>query len=78
MKTSLLIRDDVFLEAKQRAAETGRTLGTVVETALADWLERERTAPAHRFQWHTVRGRRPPAASPDDRDALIEFMEGRG
>ncbi|OQW97608.1 MAG: hypothetical protein BWK77_01350 [Verrucomicrobia bacterium A1] len=78
MKTSLLIRDEVFREAKHRAAETGRTLGAVVESALTDWLTKERTAPAHRFQWHTVKGRRPPAVSPDDRDALIEFMEGRG
>lgn len=77
MKTSLLIRDDVFREVKHRAAETGRTLGAVVETALADWLERERSVPTYRFRWHTVKGRRPPAVSPDDRDALVEFMEGR-
>jgi hypothetical protein len=56
MTTFRPIRDETPLAAKRRAMATGRTLGAVVETALADWLERERTAPPHPGNPHREAG----------------------
>jgi hypothetical protein len=77
MKTTLRLDDDLLREAKKRAAETGTTLTHLVEEALRGALAPRPAGDAYRFRPVTVKGTRPPAVDLDDRDALIEFMEGR-
>jgi putative antitoxin of VapBC-like toxin-antitoxin system len=77
MKTTLRLDDDLLREAKRRAVETGTTLTHVVEEALRGALIPKPGGGDYEFRPVTVRGTRPPAVDIDDRDALIEFMEGR-
>lgn len=77
MKTTLRLDDDLLREAKKRAAETGTTLTRVVEDALRGALTMQPGVTAYEFRPVTVKGTRPLAVDIDDRDALIEFMEGR-
>lgn len=54
MKTSLLIEDKVFTDAKREAAETGRTVGEVisqwVHTGHDAWLKRKKKKVAKVFK----------------------------
>jgi hypothetical protein len=45
MRTTLDIHDDLMLQAKMVAAETGRTLTAVVEDALREVFARRRSPP---------------------------------
>lgn len=49
MRTTLDIDDAVFREAKQRAAERGRTLGQLVSEALRGALSRSETKDTEPF-----------------------------
>jgi len=77
MKTSLIIRDEVYQAARHRAVESRRTISDIVETALRDWLASDRKTAAHVFIWKPVRGRSVPAVNVDDRESLYDVMEGR-
>jgi hypothetical protein len=78
MKTSLTIPDGVYRAVKQRAAASGRTIGDIVEQGLREWLAREDApACAYRLELPIMKGMRRPNANVDDRNELIEFMDGR-
>ncbi len=78
MRTTLSLDDEVIRAAKRRAAETGRTLSGMIETALRELLEREARRPGrYRLRWLTVPGGTQPGVDLTDRDALLERMEGR-
>lgn len=49
MRTTLVIQDDVFRRAKQRAAERGLTMSEVVSRALQESLRREETVEGRPF-----------------------------
>jgi hypothetical protein len=79
MRTTIRIDDRLLVEAKTRAALTGRTLNQVVEDAL-------REAFARREPGHGVRpalpvhhgGRLMPGVDLDDSAALLDAMDGIG
>jgi hypothetical protein len=78
MRTTLSLDDNLMRAAKRRAAETGQTLSSVIETALRETLEQEKkTKHSFRLRWITVKGRVQPGVDLVDRDALIDRMEGR-
>lgn len=78
MRTTLDINDELFKQAKKRAADDGTPLRELVETALrlylAGGLRRGKT---YRLRWRTESGRLQPGVRLDDRDALFDLMEGR-
>lgn len=80
MRTTLDLDDDLMRAAKARAASTGRTLTSLMETALRDLLEREQRVDEAPFQlrWVVVDGGAQPGVDVADRDALHERMDGRG
>lgn len=78
MRTTLDLDDDLMRTVKRRAAETGRTLTALIESALRELLRREAEAPGpYTLEWPVVEGRALPGVDVTDRDALLERMEGR-
>jgi hypothetical protein len=79
MRTTVRIDDALLVEAKTRAARTGRTLNEVVEEALRMAFARRDTSetpagpalPVHRG------GRLMPGVDLDDSAALEDLMDGR-
>lgn len=80
MRTTLDLDDSLMRAAKRRAAETGRTLTSLVETALRELLRREAGASDAEFRldWPTVSGGTRPGFDLDDRDDLLRRMEESG
>jgi predicted transcriptional regulator len=78
MRTTIDINDELFRRLKRRAADEGTTVRAVVERALRTHLEPQtRARAAYTLAWRTERGRLQPGVDLDDRDALIDLMEGR-
>lgn len=78
MRTTLDLDDHLVRAAKQHAAETGRTLSSMIEAALRELLEQEsRPRGRYRLQWVVVRGGAQPGVDLTDRDNLLDRMEGR-
>lgn len=71
------IPDELFRQAKRRAGEEGAHLRDVVEAALRLYLGGRAPRKGYRLRWRTERGRLLPGVRLDDRDALLEVMEGR-
>lgn len=78
MRTTLDLEDALVREAKKRAAEAGEPFTRLLERALRLYLHDpgppER---AFRLDLLTKRGRLEPGIDWDDRNALVERMEGR-
>ncbi len=78
MRTTLRLDDNLMRAAKRRAAETGQTLSSMIETALREILEQEKKKKqSFRLRWATVKGGVQPGVDLADRVALIDRMEGR-
>lgn len=79
MRTTLDIDDTLMRRVKRRAAETGETVTRIIEKALQETFQREKSAKRKifRLKWVTVRGRLRPGVDLTDRDALYERMEER-
>lgn len=78
MRTTLNLDDSLMRSLKRRAAETGRTLTSLVEEAIRSMLEREaRPASDYRLRWVVVEGGARPGIDVDDRDSLMDIMDGR-
>lgn len=77
MRTTLDLDDALMRAAKRRAAETGRTLTALVESALRELLRREDQTSGNpfRLEWPVVEGGVQPGVDLDDRDALVRRME---
>ena len=77
MRTTIRIDDDLLIEAKKLAAETNRTLGSVIESALREMIARRasyevcelRPLPTHGF------GGTLPGVDIDDGAALRDLMD---
>jgi hypothetical protein len=63
---------------ERRAAETGRTVTSLVEEALRSMLDGNRPAPDYRFDWRIGKGGASSGIDLSDRDALMDLMHGRG
>ncbi len=77
MRTTVKIDDSMLVEAKTRAAASGRTLNQVVEDALRAAFAR-RDAGEGAADLPVVRGGRlMPGIDLDDSAALLDLMDGR-
>ena len=78
MRTTVRLDDRVLAEAKKYAAETGRTLTSVLEDALRETLTRRsaRAKGVRRVRLRTVEGDGVrPGVDLDDTAALLALME---
>lgn len=72
MRTTLVLEDRLFREAKQRAAAQGTTLSAVVNEALRDLLSRPAPRP-RKFRMITAgRGKRKVNHEPSDTAQILE------
>ncbi len=77
MRTTVKIDDRLLVEAKTRAARSGRTLNEVVEDALREAFAR-RDAAARRVELPVFRSARVmPGVDLDDGADLQDLMDGR-
>lgn len=72
------LSDELFRQAKQRAASEGIPFREVVEAALRSYLSRRAPRQDYRLRWTAERGRVRPGVQLDDRDALFDLMDGIG
>jgi len=77
MRTTLEISDELLRRAKRRAADEATTLRRIVEDALRSYLGGRSPKRRYEFRWRTEKGRILPGVRLDDRDALLDVMEGR-
>jgi hypothetical protein len=77
MRTTIEIGDELLRQAKKRAADERIPLRAVLEAALRAYLGRRPTRSGYRLSWHTERGRLLAGVDLDDRDTLLDVMEGR-
>jgi plasmid stability protein len=78
MRTTLNLDDELMRQVKRRAAETNRTVTSLVESALRELIMQEsRKDKPYRLLWVTVEGGAQPGVDLTDRDALFDRMEGR-
>ena len=77
MRTTIRLDDGLLREAKRRAAETGTTLGAVIEDAVRDSFSRRgRPARTRPIALPTYRGRGlQPGVDLDDTASLMQLME---
>jgi len=77
MRTTVKIDDALLVEAKTRAARSGRTLNEVVEDALREAFAR-RGGPGRRVELPVFRSARVmPGVDLDDGAALLDLMDGQ-
>ena len=78
MRTTLNLDDGLMRSIKRRAAESGRTLTSLVEEAIRALLDRETgSAPDYRLHWVVVEGGARPGIDLSDRETLMDLMDGR-
>jgi hypothetical protein len=78
MRTTITIDDQLLVEAKTRAARSGRTLGEVIEDALRQAFARRIEAAPRRALPVFEGGRVVPGVDLDDTAALLDVMDDRG
>ena len=80
MRTTIQLDDQLLLEAKKYAAQTGRTLKAVIEDALREALARtEATRPQTRVPLKTFKGRgMQSGVDLDDTSSLLDSIERDG
>jgi hypothetical protein len=77
MRTTVKIDDSLLVEAKTRAARSGRTLNEVFEDALREAFARREGA-GRRVDLPVFQGGRVvPGVDLDDSAALLDLMDGR-
>jgi phage gpG-like protein len=79
MRVTLDLEKALLELARQRGAETGKTLSAVVESALREALE-PNGRPAQRpfeFRWVTVKAKARPGVDINDREQLHDVMDGK-
>lgn len=77
MRTTIEINNELLRLAKKQAADTGRPLRAVVETALRSYLQERPRQTRYKLHWRTERGKLMPGVRLDDRDVMFDLMEGR-
>ena len=76
MKTTLDLPDDLFVAAKQRAAQERTTLRAIVERGLRTQLTpaRRTAGSSPKLRWVTVAGGLPPDLDLTDRVAMHDWL----
>lgn len=78
MRTTVDIDGSILSEARRRAAKEGRSLTSLIEEALRQFLARNRARKPYRLRLLIKRGTSRPSVDVADRTALYDRMEGRG
>jgi hypothetical protein len=76
MRTTVEIADELLRQAKTRAADEGIPLRQVIEAALRIYILGRGSKGQYCLQWCTESRRIQPGVRLDDRDALLDLMEG--
>ena len=76
MRTTLQLNDELVVQAKIRAARSGRTLSQVIEDALRQALTPRAEPARRRASVPTSPGRPLPGVNLDDNAGLLDFMDG--
>lgn len=77
MRTTIEISDELFRQAKKKAADHRVTLRDIVEAALRNYLAGRPKRGRYRLRWTPERGRLLPGVNLDDHDAIFDLMDGR-
>jgi hypothetical protein len=77
MRTTIDMSDELYRQAKKRAAEESMTLRALIEAALRLYLGGKGRAGEYKFEWKTFRGKLQPGVDLDDRNSLFDLMDGR-
>jgi hypothetical protein len=77
MRTTIEISSELFRQAKKRAADEGASLRKIIEDALRSYLSKRPSRPGYKLQWRPEKGQLRPGVNLDDRDSLLDIMEGR-
>jgi hypothetical protein len=78
MRTTLDLNDEIMRAVKRYAAETGRTVSSLVESALRELLSQvARRDRPYKLKWVVVQSVAQPGVDLTDRDVLMDRMEGR-
>jgi hypothetical protein len=77
MRTTIEIADEILRRVKKRAADQGTTLREVVEAALRSYLSPRPERTGYRLRWRPEHGRLLPGVDLDDRDSLLDRMDGK-
>jgi hypothetical protein len=72
MRTTIILEDELFREAKVRAAESGRTLSDLISDALRSSFRVPSPTPRERFEMPTFGGRKRVHHEPADFAAALE------
>ncbi|MCY7418567.1 MAG: DUF2191 domain-containing protein [Chloroflexi bacterium] len=77
VKTTVNLDEELLRLARQAAVDQGVTLRHVLEEALRAAVLRAPRQGGFKLRWTPITGTGPPLVDISDRDALVEFMEGR-
>jgi hypothetical protein len=77
MRTTIDISDELLRQAKKRAADERTPLRRLIEAALRLYLSGRPRGRGYKLHWRTEKGRLRPGVRLDDRDALLDLMDGR-
>jgi Arc/MetJ family transcription regulator len=77
VRTTIDIGDELFRQAKKRAAVDGVSFRQVVEAALRSYLAPRVKSASYKLRWGTEKGRLLPGVNLDDRESLFDRMDGR-
>jgi Arc/MetJ family transcription regulator len=77
MRTTIDLHDELFRQAKRRAADEHAALREIVEAALRQYLGKRSRGGRFKLNWRTESGHLLPGVRLDDRDSLFDLMDGR-
>jgi Arc/MetJ family transcription regulator len=77
MRTTIELNDEIFRQAKRRAADEHSALREIVEAALRQNLGKRSRGGGFKLKWRTESGRLLPGVRLDDRDSLFDLMDSR-
>lgn len=75
MRTTVTIDDDLYRRAKAHAALTGQPVGSVIEDALRDLLERHAEGGSVTLDLPVFSGTFNPAVDINDTSAVLDFLD---
>jgi Arc/MetJ family transcription regulator len=77
MRTTIEINDELFRQAKRRAADEHSAFREIVEAALRQYLGERSRGGRFKLHWRTENGTLLPGVRLGGRDALFDLMDGR-
>jgi hypothetical protein len=76
MQITIDLNDELMRKAEKQAADDGIPLRDLVEDALRRYLSEKPGASGYKLKWTTEKGELMPGVDLDDRDSLLDLMDG--